>query len=352
MKIQLQTRWQTSDPNYPEIEPLLFKLLEMMGDNISLRQAATTESVSYRHAWGIIKKWEKAFHQALVKTRRGRSGNNELTEFGLKLLKQYQTTTQQHAAALSQDSARINQALQIENVKHIRFFASHDLAVTQLSESLKDEYKDQLIIQTHGSLDAIKLFAQKQCDVIGFHYPLNPEFSDLIQEYKNHLKNTDCVFIKLAVRTQGLIIAKNNPKKIQSINDLSKRSVRFINRQPDSGTRIFLDALFKQQNIPTKSINGYQQEEFTHLAVAAMIASGVADVGMGIEAAAKQFNLGFIPLIQEQYVIAFQNTLSKKILTTFENTLKSKPFLEYLKSLKGYETKNCGKKLNKAILLK
>ena len=125
MKIQLQTRWLTSDPNYPEVEPLLFRLLEMIDDNISLRQAAAAENVSYRHAWGVIKKWEEAFHQPLIKTRRGRSGINQLTEFGTELLQQYLLSNKEHADALNQSAIKINKTLAIDSenrTKSIRFF--------------------------------------------------------------------------------------------------------------------------------------------------------------------------------------------------------------------------------------
>src|SRR5690606_19106715 len=103
-----------------------------------------------------------------------------------------------------------------------------------------------------------------------------------------------CVF-----RSQGLMIANGNPLHIESVADLPL--VSYVNRQKGSGTRILLDYLLKQNGLEPQQIKGYEREEITHTAVAAAVASGTADAGMGILAAAKIYNLGFIPLIWEQY---------------------------------------------------
>ena len=113
---------------------------------------------------------------------------------------------------------------------------------------------------------------------------------------------------------------------------------------------MLFDALLEQKKISAKYINGYQQEEFTHWAVAAMIASGAADVGMGIEAVSKDFNLDFVPMVKERYVIAIRNDISKNLYKQFYTSLESKLFQNYVQKLHGYESDNLTKKITLAEL--
>jgi molybdate-binding protein len=114
----------------------------------------------------------------------------------------------------------------------------------------------------------------------------------------------------LFFREQGLILAAGNPLSVCSVKDLTRTGARFVNRQPGSGTRQWFDRLLKRDRLSPSSISGYDQEEFTHQAVAAVIASGAADAGMGVRAVAERFGLAFAPLGREIYYIAAQPELS------------------------------------------
>lgn len=127
------------------------------------------------------------------------------------------------------------------------------------------------------------------------------------------------------------------------LKDLGRRAVHFINRQKDSGTRIIFDELLKHSGIDKGNIKGYIEEEFTHLAVAAMLASGAADAGFGIKAAASKFGLHFIPILEESYVLAIDRKLSDKVITELKNLLRSGGFRKKIKSLPGYFAENTGK---------
>lgn len=105
-------------------------------------------------------------------------------------------------------------------------------------------------------------------------------------------------------REQGLIIAPRSKGKISTLADLTGDAVRFINRQRGSGTRLLLDSLLTDASVASGRISGYEHEEFTHQAVAASIAAGAADVGLGLRAAASQFKLHFVPLAVEIYRLA------------------------------------------------
>ena len=107
---------------------------------------------------------------------------------------------------------------------------------------------------------------------------------------------------------------RKNPRKINNLKSLTKRSVKFVNRQPESGTRTIFDELLKREGINKSSINGYHNVEFTHIAVAALVASGAADAGFGIKAAASKFGLHFIPIVSETYVLAIERNIPDQVI--------------------------------------
>jgi putative molybdopterin biosynthesis protein len=135
----------------------------------------------------------------------------------------------------------------------------------------------------------------------------------------------------------------SNPKAIKGIEDLTREDITFINRQTGSGTRILLDFRLQQLEMDPSAIRGYQNEEFTHMSVAAAVQSGAADVGLGIFAAAKALNLGFIPIVTEQYdlVIPKEHLESGKMQTLLQ-VIKTTEFKTRVKALGGYSTKRTG----------
>ncbi len=139
------------------------------------------------------------------------------------------------------------------------------------------------------------------------------------------------------------MVAHGNPKGIRAIADLTRPSVRMINRQPGSGSRLELDQLLREAGIDPSAIDGYDNAEFTHLAVAATIASGMCDTGFGIEAAAAQYKLGFIPLLRERYYLACRNeTVQARPVKLLIETLKSAQFESLAGSLAGYDWTGVG----------
>jgi molybdopterin molybdotransferase/putative molybdopterin biosynthesis protein len=144
--------------------------------------------------------------------------------------------------------------------------------------------------------------------------------------------------INLVLRQQGLIVAKGNPKKIASLEDLIRQGVTFINRQSGSGTRILLDFRLKESGIDSALIRGYEDEEFTHMAVAVAILSGRADVGLGIYAAARALDLDFIPVVQEQYDLVIpEKYWEEEKIQALLSVIRSTDFQEAVKALGGYD---------------
>ncbi|MCL2549020.1 MAG: molybdopterin biosynthesis protein, partial [Symbiobacteriaceae bacterium] len=147
-----------------------------------------------------------------------------------------------------------------------------------------------------------------------------------------------------AKRSQGLMVAKGNPLGITGIRDLKRPGLRFVNRQRGAGTRLLLDMFLKQEQIAPSEVYGYEREEFTHLAVAAAVAGGSADAGLGILSAARSFDLEFIPLAEEDYELALDaGNLDLPEIKQLLEVLGSEGFRQDLLNLGGYDITNSGR---------
>ena len=323
MQIRLKLNWMLNGKQPADIDPMLFRLLRAVHDNGTLGHAARAAGMSYRHAWGIIKKWEAQFHQDMVRLERGRGKGAKLTPFGEKLVWAESCLHEQIGENLEQATAQLNEALAdfIEPGKHgrISMYASHGMAVTFLHELLRDDPRFNIDFQVHGSLDSLQNLNSGHCQIAGFHIPVQRITAVLAPRYRQWITPARHLLLKVAGREQGLLVKRGNPKNINKLQDLTRRSCRFINRQQNSGTRTILDQLLAMEGIEPKKINGYANEEFTHVAVAAMIASGFADAGFGIRAAAEQFGLDFICYLQEAYVLALDKSLPPDFLKFIKN---------------------------------
>ena len=149
--------------------------------------------------------------------------------------------------------------------------------------------------------------------------------------------------LTLAHREQGLIVAPDNPLKIHRIQDITRQDLRFINRNPGSGTRLWLDAKLATLGILPGQVNGYSDEATTHTAVAVAIQAGRAQVGLGIHAAASSYHLGFIPLFHERYDLVIPHELlEQKMLSPIFDTFYSGDFRLQVENLGGYDVSHLG----------
>jgi putative molybdopterin biosynthesis protein len=150
--------------------------------------------------------------------------------------------------------------------------------------------------------------------------------------------------VNLVMRQQGLIVPKGNPENIGSITDLAHRKLRFINRQPGSGTRILFDYKLADSQLAPADIVGYENDEYTHMSVAVAVLSGRADAGLGIMAAARALGLDFIPVVTESYDLViperFFNTPNVQALLL--ETIGSDDFKKRVLALGGYGVENTG----------
>ena len=346
MHIKFNIHWSFGSDVSNEIETGLFRLLENIRHGGTLKQAAQLSGYSYRHAWGLLKHWEKIFQTPLVKLERGRGRGAHLTAFGDKLLWAYDFVIKKTSPELTVLATELDDILSeyIHNDKQIkiRLYASHGIAINNLNELIREELDIDTDFQVHGSLESLRLLDTGQCNIAGFHTPTGELGRALAPQYRRWLEEEKYYLIHVATRSQGLIVHGGNPKKIAGIKDLTRRSIRFINRQRESGTRTIFDQLLIRYELRPAQINGYNNEEFTHVAVAAMIASGVADAGFGIEAAAAQFGLDFIPVLKEAYFIAMSKQIDSNIVNTIKKLLKSQKFKKRMANTTGYDINQAG----------
>ncbi len=188
-----------------------------------------------------------------------------------------------------------------------------------------------------GSMGGIMSVRRRENHIAGIHLLNEADGTYNISFLKKYFPQGGIKLVECVGRTQGIMVAKGNPLGISSMKDLQKAGLRYVNRQKGSGTRILLDYLCKKENLDTTSIYGYEREEFTHTSVAAQIASGSADAGLGIYSAAMLYDLDFVPICTEQYDLlipdyAWDTPMVQELLSI----LKSDAFRERLEQL-GYD---------------
>lgn len=215
---------------------------------------------------------------------------------------------------------------------------SHDLTLDLLAQFLSPK-KRRLTSANVGSLGGLVSLRRGEAHLAGSHLldPVTGEYN--ISYIKQYLPNIPVRVIGLVKRQQGLIVRKGNPKKISGLPDLSREDILFINRQRGAGTRVLLDYHLDKLGIASDEIKGYSQEEYTHLMIAAAIASGRADCGMGIAAAADALEMDFIPLFEERYdLIVPEEYYSSHLLSPIWEVLEDDQFRQSVNQLPGYNT--------------
>ncbi len=189
----------------------------------------------------------------------------------------------------------------------ILFSGSHDLSIGLLEDCLKRAHPQLKISATNvGSLGGLLALKRGEAHVVGTHL-LDPRTGTYnLPDIRRHLKLREVAVVHLVGREQGLIVAPGNPRHIGRLRDLARAEVRFVNRQPGAGTRVLLDYLLAKLRLRPERIRGYEREEFTHMAVAVAVASGLADCGLGVRAAANALGLDFVPIEKEEYDLVFR----------------------------------------------
>lgn len=344
--ITIEPGWRFRNAAAQELDPLLFRVLQAINDSGKLTEAANRVGYSYRHCWNLVHQWSGFFGVPLVTMVKGRGAR--LTPLGAKLAwaaERVQARLGPQLENLAVEIDReINRAIR-DSQPTLRLHASHGYAVALLPEMFEAIGGLRLELQYLGSLDAMASMARGNCEICGFHVPKNLAADELVARFMKFLKPRTHRLIRLVTRTQGLFLATGNPRQIVTLTDLVRPDIRFINRQLNSGTRMLFDLLLTQAQIEAQAIVGYDQIEFTHAAVAAFVASGMADAGFGV-AAASRFKLDFLPLAEETYFLACRaDTLELPAMQSLLEMLRSTGFAEQVAKLPGYDADQSGEVL-------
>lgn len=341
--LSLTSSWTFGGTPALSEEARLLGLLEGIRRTGSIASAAREAGISYRNAWGMLARWETNFGHPLLIPARGLG--TRLTPFASRLIEldaQLRDQLSPQLAALAEQMMQGLSAAAAPARAVPRLHASHDLALALLPPRMAKR-GHPVDLQFQGSLESLASFAEGRCEMAGFHCPEGAAGTSLWQQYKPSLRPRQQVLIRLTKRTQGILVAPGNPKKLRNIRDLTRPGVRFLNRQSGAGTRLLLDWLLRQNGIAASAITGYGDVEMTHSAVAAMIASGHADAGLGVEAAARQFKLGFVPLLKEDYFLVTRRELLRQpVFAALLDLLKGNAFRRAVRALPGYDPAGSG----------
>lgn len=322
----------------------LMDLLQAVRQQGSIAAAAKSLNLSYRHVWGELKKWEVRLNQNLIVWEKGMPA--ELSEFASKLLWAERQAQARLAAPIESLMAELERTFSVAfdpSAHVLSLYASHDDALVRLRELCARDAL-HLDLRFCGSVDAIRALNEGRCEIAGFHTRSLPTANSLTaQTFMPLLKPGRHKLIAFAKRTQGLLVRKGNPLQIQQLTDVIQRKARFVNRDLGTGTRLLLDDLMQEGGISANAMDGYQNTEPSHAAVATAIASGRADTGMAIESAAQAAGLDFVPIATERYWLAcLKSALDSPAVMALREMLLSQGWHQTLHGMMGYELDQTG----------
>lgn len=227
---------------------------------------------------------------------------------------------------------------------NILAIGSHDLALDILGVHLRRHLDSvSLSCANVGSMGGIQAIRSGEAHIAGIHL-LDETTGDYNLSFvRRYLPAGDWWLVRLAKRQQGLIVPEGNPKKISGLADLARPGTTFVNRQRGSGTRALFDWELAKAGIDPAAIDGYEKEVATHMAVAATVAYGVADAGLGIAAAARALNLAFLPVADEQYDLILNFTAADERLAVILEILADGKFRREVEALGGYDLSDAGR---------
>lgn len=342
-KVTIRPQWELRTADGREMPPRLIELLLAVHATGSLAAASREAGVSYRYAWGLLREARQLFGLPLLRSTRGRGAR--LTALGERLI----WADNRIAARLSPTLDSLATELEAElersmtaDAAPLRLHASHGFGVETLRRAMAAA-GIPLDLKYRSPDDALSALRAGSCDLAGLHLPIGELEGELLQHYLDRLDLENDRVVHLAMRRQGLVVAPGNPKHLRVLSDLLRDDVRFIHRQPGSGTRLLLECMLARQGLELSAIHGCDVEEFTHAAVAAYVASGLADAGLGLEPPARRYGLDYVPILTEHYFfLCRERALQSARLTELLALLRDPIFRHELGMLPGYDPSYCG----------
>src|SRR3954467_10592801 len=262
--IEIETVWRFHKEGSPQTAVVMLGILNEIRKTGKLTSAATHAQLSYRHVWNLVEQWSEFFGVPLVETHRGKG--TVLTPFGEKLVwagQRMQARLGPQLENLAQELATEIKPFLHQRPSVIRVHASHGFAVSKLRELLDREPGIGVDLRYVSNQNSLVSLAQGACDLSGVHLPHGELRAKNIKAAREWLDPREDRIISFVTREMGLMVARGNPLRIASLDDLTGPKVRFVNRDHDSGTRLLFDQLLAANGIDESRINGAQQIEFT-----------------------------------------------------------------------------------------
>jgi len=222
---------------------------------------------------------------------------------------------------------------------------SHDLALDILATFLARAYPGMSLSSAHvGSMGGLMAMRRGEAHIAGTHL-IDEETGEYNVPYVERLLDAEnYALVNLVHREQGFIVLPGNPKNIAGFGDLAREGVAFVNRQRGAGTRVLLDMELGRLGIDPYAVKGYSHEEYTHMGVAASVANGAADVGLGIRSAAVALGLDFVPVSTEQYdLLTTREFLESEMMNALLAVIRSDEFKRAVLAMGGYDLSDTGK---------
>ncbi len=341
--VTIKPQWTIRRPDGEGVSPRLLELLAQVHQEGTLSGVCRKNGASYRHAWSLVRQGEEQLGAPLLLMERGKGST--LTPLAEKLVWASHRIHARLTPVL--DSLASELEVEIERVvgtapAQLSIHASHGFSIEKLLEFLSAA---QVTVERKyvASQEAAASLHDGACDLAGLPIAEGAFEARSLAHYARWLDPRSTRLITVATRHQGLMVAPGNPRKIYGVQDLARPDVRFINRQRGSGTRFLLDCLLDDAAVDPTRIAGFEQGEFTHAAVAAYVASGMADAGLGVETPARRFKLDFVPLASERYfLMCHERSLAKPGTLAVLEILRSPAFRAVVDQLPGYSAVDCG----------
>jgi putative molybdopterin biosynthesis protein len=220
-----------------------------------------------------------------------------------------------------------------------------DPAMFLAGEHVRKHDQGNLVPYLMGSSIALNALKRGEVHVAGIHLAEESSGAWRLPNLKQSLGDMDCILVTFAHWEEGILVRQGNPKKLRTVSDLAKPTVRIVNREKGSGARRLLDKQLNASRIKSMRVKGYSDEVLSHFDVASRIKGGLADAGIGVRSVASICGLDFVPLQRERYDLVIPRTYYETLsgLQVLLDTIVSKPFRDELEALGGYDTREIGR---------
>ncbi|HEV8258449.1 MAG TPA: helix-turn-helix transcriptional regulator [Casimicrobiaceae bacterium] len=343
MRVVPTLSWALADPA-EALDARLLPLLAAIRAKASLAAAVADRGMSYRAAWGLLRDYQHKLGTPLVELKRGRGAR--LAPAGERLLAGHRAATQRLEGILAPLAVELGSPAGREpgvRVARLTVAASHDLVLAALRDALPAAAGLSLDLAFMGSLHALQQFAESRTDLAGFHVPIGVQAAGELAPFRRLLRVRRDRLIRVVDREQGFMLPRGNPARVHGFRDVERKRLRWVNRQRGSGTRLLIERLIADEGLEASSLVGYANEEFTHHAVAATVASGAADAGFGLRAAAAEYGLAFVPRGRERYYLAVRaSALATPAVVRLIDVLQGPIFARVAGTLPGYRRDGAG----------